>query len=53
MYAKKVADYQILEITKIMQKKIREQIVVPGEITISALRETKLTRKISTFPKKQ
>ena len=49
---KKVADYQMLEIAKTIQKKIREQIVVPGEITISILRETKLVRKISTFPKK-
>jgi hypothetical protein len=42
----------MLEITKIIQKKIREQITVPGEITVSILREAKLVRKISTFPKK-
>ena len=47
--AKKVNDYQLLEISEMLQKKIREQVIVPGEITISVLREAKLVQKMSTF----
>lgn len=32
-----------------LQNKIRERVVVPGEIIISVLRETKITQKINTF----
>jgi hypothetical protein len=48
--AQKVNDYQLLEISEALQNKIRERIIVPGEIIISILRETKLTQKINTFP---
>jgi len=47
--AQKVNDYQLLEISEMLQSKIRERVVVPGEIIISVLRETKLTQKINTF----
>jgi hypothetical protein len=48
--AQKVNDYQLLEISEMLQSKIRERIIVPGEIVISVLRETKITQKINTFP---
>ena len=49
MDAQKVNDYQLLEISEMLQNKIRERVVVPGEIIISVLRETKITQKINTF----
>ncbi|RHZ37652.1 Rnase Y domain-containing protein [endosymbiont GvMRE of Glomus versiforme] len=48
--AKKVSDYQLLEVSEAIQNKIREQIIVPGEIIISVLRETKFTQKMNTLP---
>jgi len=48
--AQKVSDYQLLEISETLQKKIRERTIVPGEIIISVLRETKLIQKMNTFP---
>ena len=48
--AKKVSDYQLLEVSESIQNKIREQIIVPGEIIISVLRETKFTQKMNTLP---
>jgi len=47
--AKKVDDYQLLEVSAAIQNKIREQIIVPGEIIISVLRETKFTQKMNTL----
>jgi len=39
-----------LEVSESIQNKIREQIIVPGEIIISVLRETKFTQKMNTLP---
>ncbi|CAI2183919.1 15975_t:CDS:2 [Funneliformis geosporum] len=47
--AQKVNDYQLLEISEILQNKIRERVIIPGEIIISVLRETKLIKKMNTF----
>ncbi|CAI2182247.1 16178_t:CDS:2 [Funneliformis geosporum] len=47
--AQKVNDYQLLEISETLQNKIRERVIIPGEITVSVLRETKLIKKMNTF----
>lgn len=40
----------MLELSETIQSKIRELIIVPGEIVISLLREIKFTQKMNTFP---
>ena len=46
--AQKISDYQMLEVSEIIRKKIREKIAIPGEVTVSVLRETKIVKKITT-----
>lgn len=42
----KVNDFQCLEIARNVKKKIQEKIVIPGDITISVIREKKIVEKI-------
>jgi ribonuclease Y len=44
--ANKVNDFQCLEIARNVKKKIQERIVIPGDITISVIREKKIVEKI-------
>lgn len=45
----KVDDYQTWEISQKVKKRIREQIIVPGEVTIQVVREKKFTQKLNTL----
>jgi len=44
--ANKINDFQCFEIMKDVKKKIQEKIVIPGDITITVIREKKLVEKI-------
>jgi DNA modification methylase len=44
-----VDDYQTWEIAQKVKKKIKEQIVIPGEVTIQVVREKKFTQKLNTL----
>ncbi len=54
--AKKISDHQMLEIYENVKRGIQERIAIPGEITISVLRETKVVKKLAIsnkFPEKR
>ncbi|WNE41451.1 MAG: Ribonuclease Y [Mycoplasmataceae bacterium] len=42
----KVNDFQCIEISRNVKKRIQEKIVIPGDITISVIREKKIVEKI-------
>lgn len=48
--SQKVSDYELLEIADLVKRKICEQVIIPGEVVVSVLRENKITQKISTAP---
>jgi len=45
----KVDDYQTWEISQKVKKKIRERIIIPGEVTIQVVREKKFIQKLNTL----
>jgi hypothetical protein len=49
--SQKVSDHQMLEVYENTKKAIQEKLAIPGEITISVLRETKVVKKIAISKK--
>ncbi|CAI2191697.1 8447_t:CDS:2, partial [Funneliformis geosporum] len=48
-YAFQADDYQAWEISQKVKKKIRERIIIPGEVTIQVVREKKFIQKLNTL----
>lgn len=44
--SQKVADHQLFKLSQEVKKKIQEQIIIPGDVTVSVLREKKITQKL-------
>jgi hypothetical protein len=46
--AEKLTDHQTWEISQKIKKKIKEKIIIPGEVTIYVIREKKFVQKLNT-----
>lgn len=46
--AEELTDHQTWEVSQKIKKKIKEQIIIPGEVTINVIREKRFVEKLST-----